>query len=86
MIRQAGFAQAEMVQYTGFKSSPYTEGALFGAIKPGLAQGRGAAMTSPDALKTYQEFVNQAYAPGALDPKTKRLIALGASLAAGCDP
>jgi len=34
----------------------------------------------------YQEFFNVTYAEGAIDRKTKHLIALGASLAAGCDP
>lgn len=39
-----------------------------------------------DSLAKYQEFFNQAYAEGALDRKTKHLIALAASLAAGCEP
>nr|WP_157212074.1 carboxymuconolactone decarboxylase family protein [Desulfomonile tiedjei] len=37
-------------------------------------------------LDKYQEFFEAAYSEGALDRKTKHLIALGASLSAGCDP
>ncbi|MDH4184351.1 MAG: carboxymuconolactone decarboxylase family protein [Nitrospinota bacterium] len=37
-------------------------------------------------LETYQEFFDNAYKDGALDARTKILISLGASLAAGCDP
>jgi hypothetical protein len=29
LILQAGFHRAGLMRYTGFKSSPYTEGALF---------------------------------------------------------
>jgi AhpD family alkylhydroperoxidase len=43
-------------------------------------------METKDALLKYQEFFNAAYAEGTIDRKTKHLIALGASLAAGCDP
>jgi len=39
-----------------------------------------------DGLKKYQEFFNIVYADGAIDIKTKHLIALAASLAAGCEP
>ena len=31
---QAGFHRASLKSYTGFKSSPYTEGALFYGEKP----------------------------------------------------
>ena len=37
-------------------------------------------------LDKFQEFMDAALAPGALDHKTKQLVALGAALAAGCDP
>ncbi len=43
-------------------------------------------MEPKDVLSKYQEFFNTAYGDGAIDRKTKHLIALGASLAAGCDP
>ena len=39
-----------------------------------------------DNLKMYQDFFNAVYQAGAIDIKTKHLIALGASLAAGCEP
>lgn len=39
-----------------------------------------------DGLNKYQEFFDIAYADGAIDVKTKHLIALGASLGAGCEP
>jgi alkylhydroperoxidase/carboxymuconolactone decarboxylase family protein YurZ len=37
-------------------------------------------------LKKYQEFFDEVYEAGAIDVKTKNLIALGASLTAGCEP
>ncbi len=39
-----------------------------------------------EGLKKYQEFFDVTYSDGAIDVKTKHLIALGASLAAGCEP
>lgn len=38
-----------------------------------------------DTFNIYQKFFNAAYAEGAIDRKTKHLIALGASLGATCD-
>jgi len=38
------------------------------------------------SLQKYQTFFDDVYAEGVLDRKTKHLIALGASLAAGCQP
>lgn len=85
IMKQAGFVDAEMVSETGLNSSPVTKGALFRASKPSVAipQHRTDAM---DTLGKYQEFFEAAYTDGALDRKTKHLIALGASLSAGCDP
>jgi hypothetical protein len=40
MILQAGFHRAGLMKYTGFKSSPYTEGALFYAERPAVGQAR----------------------------------------------
>jgi hypothetical protein len=34
MIKESGFARAEMVSETGFNSSPVTKGVLFRAVKP----------------------------------------------------
>lgn len=39
-----------------------------------------------DPMKIFQEFLDTTLAPGVLDHKTKQLVALGAALAAGCDP
>ncbi len=76
----------ELVSDTGFNSSPVTKGVLFRARKPSVANIRRFEMQPKDTLSKYQEFFNAAYAEGAIDRKTKHLIALGASLAAGCDP
>ncbi len=37
MMREAGFADAELVAETGFNSSPVTRGVLFRAAKPAVA-------------------------------------------------
>jgi alkylhydroperoxidase/carboxymuconolactone decarboxylase family protein YurZ len=37
-------------------------------------------------MDVYDEFFSLAYQAGAMDVKTKHLIALAASLAAGCQP
>ncbi len=68
---------------TGFNSSPVTSGALFRATKPAVSIKKDKTMT--DSISKYREFFDQVYADGALDRKTKYLIALGASLAAGCE-
>jgi SAM-dependent methyltransferase len=39
-----------------------------------------------DPFGKFQVFMDATLAPGALDHKTKQLVALGAALAAGCDP
>ena len=46
----------------------------------------GPLTTSIAAQDTYDRFFSLAYADGALDARTKVLVALGASLAAGCAP
>lgn len=38
-----------------------------------------------DPMGKFEDFLNASMAPGALDHKTKQLVALGAALAAGCD-
>ncbi len=85
MIRGAGFADVEMLGETGFKSSPVTNGVLIRATKPATADSARHEVSSSDLLGKYDEFFNAAYSEGAIDRKTKHLIALGASLAAGCD-
>lgn len=42
--------------------------------------------TMSDPLNKFQDFMDASLAPGVLDQKTKQLVALGAALAAGCDP
>jgi alkylhydroperoxidase/carboxymuconolactone decarboxylase family protein YurZ len=85
MLKNAGFVDAEMVSETGFNSSPVTKGVLFRAVKP-VASISKRRIDSMVALDKYKDFFEVAYAEGALDRKTKHLIALGASLSAGCDP
>ncbi len=86
MLNEAGYANVELVGETGFNSSPVTKGVLFRAIKSAISDLRRVGTEPKGALSMYQEFFNAAYAEGAIDRKTKHLIALGASLAAGCDP
>lgn len=86
MLNEAGFANVQLVGETGFNSSPVTKGVLFRARKSAISDFRRIEMQAKDALSKYQEFFNAAYAEGAIDRKTKHLIALGASLTAGCDP
>jgi len=83
MLEKAGFSDTQMVAETGFNSSPKTKGALFRAFKAARAVERNGK-AGGDFLSKFQEFFDETYAQGALDRKTKHLIALGASLAAGC--
>jgi predicted xylose isomerase-like sugar epimerase len=85
IIKQSGFDDVEMVSETGFNSSSVTKGVLFRAVKP-VALISERRVDSMVALDKYKEFFEAAYAEGALDRKIKHLIALGASLSAGCDP
>lgn len=86
MLNEVGFVDVELVGETGFNSSPVTKGVLFRAKKSPISDVRRFEIQVKDALSKYQEFFNAAYAEGTIDRKTKHLIALGASLAAGCDP
>jgi SAM-dependent methyltransferase len=45
---------------------------------------KGGSMADP--MGKYEEFFHDAYHTGVLDGKTKHLVALAASLAAGCEP
>lgn len=83
MLREAGFIEAELVKDTGFNSSPVTKGVLFRAKRP-TPERRFTVSTNP--MEKYDEFFSMAYADGAIDIKTKHLIALAASLGAGCQP
>lgn len=46
----------------------------------------GEEVKMSDPMDKFQAFMDAALAPGALDHKTKQLVALSAALAAGCDP
>jgi alkylhydroperoxidase/carboxymuconolactone decarboxylase family protein YurZ len=81
-MMDAGFTRVDSTGETGFNSSPTTRGALFRAVK---GEG-GKGMAVEDGLKKYREFFETAYADGAINRKMKHLIALGASLGAGCEP
>jgi len=82
LMKKAGFEGIESVGETGFNSSPATRGALFRGKK---SEG-GKSMSVEDGLLKYREFFEIAYADGAINRKMKHLIALGASLGAGCEP
>ena len=84
MLKGAGFAEEQIVAETGCNSSPKTKGTLIRAIKAAVT-GKGKDKAKVDPLSKFQEFFDDTYAQGALDRKTKHLIALGASLAAGCE-
>jgi len=84
-LNEAGFVESEFVKNTGFNSSPVTKGVLFRARKPEKVQERLKNMSS-NPMGHYDDFFSMVYQPGALDVKTKHLIALGASLGAGCQP
>ncbi len=46
----------------------------------------GVKAMSPNPMEKYDEFFSMTYLQGAMDVKTKHLVALGASLGAGCQP
>lgn len=81
-MEEAGFIDAQFGGATGFNSAPVTKGALFRAIK----KGGESKMKIEDGLGKYREFFEEAYQEGAISRKMKHLIALGASLGAGCEP
>lgn len=53
--------------------------------KVGPIEGTDEENAMPDVSSLYQDFYDATYGSGALDKKTKFLIALAASLVAGCD-
>ncbi len=85
MIQASGFTHVELVSETGFDSSPVTKGVLIRAESPPVYSLRDKG-SNMNPLDKYGDFFEGVYADGVLDRKTKHLIALGASLAAGCDP
>ena len=71
---------------TGFNSTPNTKGVLVRARKEAAFKMMETMRGVNESLQKYQTFFDDVYAEGVLDRKTKHLIALGASLAAGCQP
>jgi alkylhydroperoxidase/carboxymuconolactone decarboxylase family protein YurZ len=86
LLKRAGFKDVEIRGETGLNSSPITRGMLFYAVMPSISAIEKKEKEVKDPLETYQEFFNQVYADGTIDRKTKHLIGLSASLAAGCEP
>jgi AhpD family alkylhydroperoxidase len=86
LLEQTGFKDAELTAETGFNTSPVTKGVLLRAVKPLISIVQRVDKSSQDLLDKYQEFSDAVYSEGALDRKTKHLIALGASLTMGCEP
>ena len=76
----------QRVAETGFNSSPKTKGTLFQAQRPPAIKAATKKIAIEDSLAGYQKFMDSVYGEeGVLGRKTKHLVALGASLAAGCD-
>ncbi len=55
LLQKTGFEQAKLAGYTGMKSSPYTEGALLSADKPGLGLSRDATAPTQEFLAASPE-------------------------------
>jgi hypothetical protein len=62
LMLKAGFHRVKLVRYTGFKSSPYTEGALFYGEKlvAGQARDDAASQAEPPA----EPVIDPACKPG----------------------
>ena len=65
------------------QSSPTGYRDLTHAVSSKLA---GLRTSTPEVMKAFNELGRAATAPGALDAKTKELIALALSVAVRCDP
>ena len=50
LLEKAGLQQVKLAGYTGMKSSPYTEGALLSAAKPGLGLSREVGTPTQESL------------------------------------
>ena len=62
LMLKAGFHRVKLVRYTGFKSSPYTEGALFYGEK--LAPGQIRDDAASQAEPTTAPVIDPACKPG----------------------
>ena len=65
------------------QNAPHGYRDLTHSVSQQLAQLRGS---TPEVMKAFNELGRAATAPGALDAKTKELIALALSVAVRCDP
>jgi len=83
MMGEAGLQGGELVTVTGFNSSRVTKGVLIRASKgtASLAYGPIGGV----AMGNIGEVLPMGESAAKLDPKTKQLIAFGASLATGCE-
>ena len=70
----------------GEKTLPISATSQGGPMEPSQTGGTEHPSTASQAQGRYDEFFDLAYAEGALDRRTKILIALGAGLGAGCAP
>lgn len=66
--------------------SPQGTAAPSAAASPRFREEPRMPTTGPASQARYQDFFDLVYADGALDARTKILVSLGASLAAGCGP
>jgi hypothetical protein len=48
LLQKTGFQRVKLAGYTGMKSSPHTEGALFSAEKPGLSRSEEPGKSLPE--------------------------------------
>ena len=65
------------------QNTPHGYRDLTQSVSSKLSQLRGS---TPEVMKAFNELGRAATAPGALDAKTKELIALALSVAVRCDP
>jgi hypothetical protein len=62
LMLKVGFHRVKLARYTGFKSSPYTEGALFYAAK--LADGQARDDVASQAEPAAAPLIEPACKPG----------------------
>jgi hypothetical protein len=79
MMREAGFADAELVAETGFNSSPVTKGVLFRAVKPviGVKPERDWSALEPAKMASAEQQVPE----DAMEYLLRRALELGAEKA-----
>jgi transcriptional regulator with XRE-family HTH domain len=68
LLEKAGLQQAKLAVYTGMKSSPYTEGALLSADKPGLGLSREAGAPTHESQAASPEPTPSCQPAGSCQP------------------